>query len=108
MKNALLVATVLYLVAFLRTAYFAVISLIVHFANKNLGHQDDYFGEVMNITYLVLSVVFGIFTAFGWYAYRHPNLHALIKWLVFFPLLIVGLYAIFGFVILIFGTGAWN
>jgi hypothetical protein len=108
MKTALLVTTILYLVSFLYTAYLLSITLFVHFANKNLGHQDEYFADVTNTIYLVLTLVFGLFAGIGWYAYRHPNLHAVFKWLVFIPLGLVLAYLIFAIFILIFGAGRWN
>jgi hypothetical protein len=108
MKTALLVTTILYLVSFLYTAYLLAITVIVHFANKNLGHQDDYFGEVTNVVYAVLTLVFGFFVAIGWYVYRNPGVHAVFKWLVFIPLGLVLLYLIFAIGILVFGAGKWN
>lgn len=108
MKTALLVITILYLVSFLYFAYLLAMTLFVHFANMNLGHEDDYFGDVTNIIYLVLTLVFGLFAGIGWYAYRHPSLPAVFKWLVFLPLGLVLAYLIFAIFILIFGAGRWN
>lgn len=108
MKTALLVITILYLVSFLYFAYLLAMTIFVQFANMNLGHEDDYFGDVTNIIYLVLTLVFGLFAGIGWYAYRRPSLPAVFKWLVFLPLGLVLAYLIFAIFILIFGAGRWN
>lgn len=108
MKTALLVTTIVYSVSFLYTAYLFSITLFVHFANKNLGHQDVYFDDVNNIIYLVLTIVFGVFTAIGWFAYRNPSLHAIFRWLTFLPIGILVLYVVFAIFLLISSGGRWN
>lgn len=108
MKTALILTTILNLVSFLYTAYLLSITLFVHFANKNLGHGDAYFGDVPNIIYLVLTIVFGLFAGIGWYAFRHPNTHAIFKWLPFLPIGVILLYVLFAVVILVSSGGRWN
>lgn len=108
MKKVLLILTVIYLLAFLNFLYGLVLRIYVHFANKNLGHHDDFFADVTTTWHVVMSIVFFLF-AFGAYkAYKSPASHSILKWLVFLPVGLVVLYVLWAIIIIISSGGKWN
>lgn len=108
MKKSLLILSVIYLLAFVNFIYGLVLRIYIHFANKNLGHHDDFFGDVTNILHLVMTVVFSLF-AFGAYkAHKSPAANPILKWLVFLPVALIVLYFLWGILIIFSSGGKWN
>ncbi|WP_373492999.1 hypothetical protein [Aquiflexum sp.] len=108
MKKAFLILTVIYLLAFINFLYGLVLRIYVHFANKNLGHHDDFIGDITNTWHLVLSVVFFLFTFGAYKAYKSPASNPILKWFAFLPVALIVLYILWAIIILISAGGKWN
>ena len=86
-------------------AYQSYIQLYVYFANKSLGNEESFLmpGRYLGLTLLLIAMSSG-----GWYLLKYTAMTKLGNLILFFPYIIILLYALFAIVLLLSSGGKWN
>lgn len=98
-------AIVVYVLSAAYLLYMAAIHLYVYFANKNLGQEESFLepGKYLFAGLVMLAITIG-----GWYLIRHTEYQKTGNLILFFPLVVLVLFALYTVVILISSGGKWN
>jgi hypothetical protein len=95
---------VLYGLTALYFLYTAAMGIFVYFANKSMGHYESFLVPGRN---LVVGLILAGLTALAWYCVRQPVLSKTAYFLLYLPVIIIGV--IFILILINYISGArWN
>ena len=85
--------------------YTALMQLFVYFANRSMGYQESFLipGRTIVLALLLSMCSFG-----AWYALRQLQMQRVASILLYFPLLVVVLFALWTIILLLGSGGKWN
>ncbi len=92
-------------VAALYFLYTAAIHLFVYFANRSLGHQESFLIPGRN---LILAAILSTCTLGAWYGMQQEHNNRLANLFLYFPITVVGLFAMWTIILIVGAGGRWN
>ena len=92
-------------IAALYFLYTSAMQLFVYFANKSLGYPESFLAPARS---LVVAALLSLCSFGAWYGLKQPQLARLASIFLYFPLLVVGLFALWTIILIVGSGGKWN
>ncbi|MFZ1749908.1 MAG: hypothetical protein WAU01_06935 [Saprospiraceae bacterium] len=98
-------ALLIYGSAILYFGYQTYLQLYVYFANKSLGHEESF---SLAGKHLALTIFLIAMSAGGWYLMKYTSMTKLGNVILFFPFIVIGLFALWAIILVLSSGGKWN
>lgn len=85
--------------------YLAAINLFVYFANTSKGFHEPFLPAGRN---LAIGFLFAVITGVSWFLIRQPAYEKAGTYLVYLPLIVIGLFICWFLIVMISSGGKWN
>jgi len=85
--------------------YLGAVNLFVYFANRSMGHHESFLASGRNLS---IGGILALLVVGSYYLLKNPNYARLGAILLYLPIGLVLLYAIWAIIIIVSAGGRWN